>query len=122
VAEVAALKQIETHESVPGVKQRPVDRQVGRSPRKRLDVDVDLLWRKAGAGEQRCAASLSQTLDEIDVVHAFVETPICIAAIERQLPGHVPQTIFTVARHPRGRIPLSVDILKYGAQRLTHCL
>ncbi len=117
---MAALVEVHPHDGVTDVHQGVVHRQVGRRAGEGLNIDINILICDAFVGEDHCGAALRQRLHEMDVVHAFVEAAIGVAAVIGELVAVVEDRLLIVARHAERGITLGVDVVEHRAQRLAH--
>jgi hypothetical protein len=115
---MAPVEQIHPEDDVARLDQSVIDGVVGRRAREGLDVDEEVVRRLAVGGEQLGTAAPRQSLDGVGVFHPLVVARIGIAPVVGQ-PHLVVEDLRLVeaARLVVG-IPLGIDVLKGGGQRL----
>ena len=113
VRQVPALKEIEAHQGIAQLEQRIVHGQVGHRSGKGLHVDVNLVRSSMRVGKAGRCPSLSQGLDQVNVICSLVKAAVGITAIGDQLLGQVGKQVFVVAHHLPGGIALGVHVGKH---------
>ncbi len=118
VGQVSALEEVQSHQGIPRLQEGVVHGHVGRGTGKGLHVDVDILGAHPFVGEAGRTAPLSQSLYEVHVVYALVETAVGVATVVSELMAQVQQEFFVVAGHAQWRVPFGVDIVENRAEGL----
>ena len=121
MGQVAAVGQGHAHDGVAQLEEGLIDRQVSRRAGEGLHIDVDLLGRDFLSGEALGNAPLRQALDEIGEFGSLIKAPVGVAAVVGEPLPVIQKLLLADFHHSTAGVPLSIDVLENGAQRLPHC-